>query len=303
MNYDEVIARVLAAPVPPGTPGPMVDSSIQRLFRDAIEPLAMHAVWCRRTNEALGALGMDFITSYLWGRAAALGEAEPGVVVSSFAVFEPTMVEAVFAAGRAACPRADLLAARTAATVASLGQFLESEEVDSVADTLQDAVRGLDGTGRPLFSGLRNQPAPDGSVARLWQATELAREHRGDSHIAACVAAGLDPVEMNIVTELWVGMPIHTYSATRGWSAEQLGAAAERLRARGHMEGDELSSAGMTFRSEIEATTDRLEQPLINALDAGPVPSGTLIEMLGEWSQRCVAAGAFPAGLHKLAAG
>ena len=34
----------------------------------------MHPVWARATNERLAELGLDFLTGYVWGRAAALGE-------------------------------------------------------------------------------------------------------------------------------------------------------------------------------------------------------------------------------------
>ena len=41
----------------------------------------MHPVWSRTTNEAQAALGLDFFSGYAWGRAAALGEPAPAVVV------------------------------------------------------------------------------------------------------------------------------------------------------------------------------------------------------------------------------
>ena len=79
MSYDDVI-NAYFTPSPAGTVAPpTVAASPARQLRDAMEPLAMHAVWCRATNEALGALGLDFFGSYLWGRAATLGEPSPGV--------------------------------------------------------------------------------------------------------------------------------------------------------------------------------------------------------------------------------
>jgi hypothetical protein len=45
-------------------------------------------------------------------------------------------------------------------------------------------------------------------------AAELVREHRGDGHLAAPVAAGLDVVTMNVLT-VWLGYPPGEYSATR----------------------------------------------------------------------------------------
>ena len=120
-------------------------------------------------------------------------------------------------------PRDVLLAARTEATVESLREVLAGEDVAPPADRLAAAIAAADVTGRPLFAGLASQPWPDDPLGRLWRACDLAREHRGDSHVAACIAAGLDPIAMNVLTELWVGMPLGSYSATRGWSADQLG--------------------------------------------------------------------------------
>ena len=60
----------------------------------------MHSVWCEGTSARLGALGLDFFESYVTCRASLLGEPEPGVVVATFAVFEPTVICAVYEAGR-----------------------------------------------------------------------------------------------------------------------------------------------------------------------------------------------------------
>ncbi len=300
MRYDDVIAGAFQ-PSPPGVvPRPTVDAGPARRLRDAIEPIAMHSVWSRSVNERLSELGLDFMSSYVWGRASALGEPTPGVVVSSFAVFAPDFLAAVYEQGRAAVARDRLLAVRTEATIASLSTVLDGCDVGPVADRLQAAVIAADRTGRPLFAGFRDQPWPDDPVGRLWHACELAREHRGDSHNAACIAAGLDPVEMNVVTELWVGMPFGSYSATRGWSAEQLGAATDRLRARGWLDGDALSTEGQTRRDAIEATTDAMEATLVDAL--GP-DTDHIIHELDGWSQRCVDAAAFPPNAFKRAAG
>ena len=281
-------------------PAPVVRGSGPRRFRDAIEPIAMHSVWSRATNERLAGLGLDFLSGYVWGRAAALGEPDPGVVVAAFAVFEPSMIVATYEQGRAACPRDVLLAARAEATIGSLRAALTDAEVAPVADELAAAVSAADGTGRPLFSGLARQPWPDDPVGRLWRACELAREHRGDSHVAACIAAGFGPIAMNVLTELWVGMPLGSYTATRGWSATQIDAEVHRLRETGLIEGDRLSASGQARRDELEATTDALEQSIVDALGPG---FDAVVAQVDEWSTRCIDARAFPPDAFKRAAG
>lgn len=300
VKYDDVVAATFN-PSPAGAvAAPTVHPSPARALRDAAEPLAMHPVWSRTANERLAELGLDFLTGYVWGRAASLGEPDPAVVAATFAVFEPGFVAAVYDAGRAACGRATMLEARSTATIASLTDALGDADVATVADALASAVVDLDGAGRPLFSGLRNQPWPEGPVGRLWRSCELVREHRGDGHVAACVAAGLGPVEMNVLTELWVGMPLGSYTATRGWSPRAITAAADGLRGRGLLDGDDLSGRGRALRTEIEATTDALQTPLVEALGDD---LDALAQQLHEWSTRCVAAGAFPPDVYKRAAG
>ena len=281
-------------------PAPVAEGSPARRLRDAIEPIAMHSVWSRRTNERLRPLGLDFLGAYVWGRAAALGEPAAGVVVSSFAVFEPGMLTATYEQARAACSRDVMLAARAEATIESLHESLGGADVAGVADRLAEAVSAADTTGRPLFAGLARQAWPDEPVGRLWRACELAREHRGDSHVAACIADGLGPIAMNVLTELWVGMPLGSYSATRGWSAEQIEATAAELRAAGLLDGDNLSAAGRARRERLEATTDAMEQSIIDALSPD---LDAVTAKLDEWSAACISAGAFPPDALKRAAG
>lgn len=300
MNYDEVVSASFT-PTPEGTVSePTRRSSTARRLRDAIEPIAMHPVWSRQTNEALAALGLDFLSGYAWGRAAALGEPSPSVVVSSFAVFEPAMITAVYEQGRQTCGRAELLAARELATTASLASVLDGIDVSTAAIRLRDAVLDLDRSGRPLFAGLLDQELPEDPVGLLWRSAELVREHRGDSHIAACVAAGLDPVAMNILTEVWVGMPLATYSATRGWDEAVLADTADQLRQAGLLGGDQLTDAGQVFREGIEDATDLAQADLVARLGADV---DDLIDQLSSWSARCIAASAFPPDVYKRAAG
>jgi len=302
MDYAEAIAT-FSTPRPAGTPLPEVvrAGSPARRLRDACEPLAMHALWNRHTNEKLADLGLDFLTGYVGGRAGSLGDPAPAVVVAAFAWFEPGLLAGLYEAARAAAPWDQLLAARDAATAASLAEVLAGDDPAEVADLLAGAAEGADGTGRPLFSGLRGRGRPRDPYQRLWWACDLVREHRGDSHVAAAIAAGLGPVEMNVLTECWIGMPLLSYTATRGWPAEAMQAAVDGLEARGWLREDgTLTGAGRAARAGIEDRTDAAEQAIVAGL------GGRLDEVCGrvaEWSERCIAAGAFPADILKRAAG
>lgn len=304
MDYADAVASFAhPLPTPLPVPAPTVDASAARRLRDAIEPIAMHSIWSKRTNERLAGLGLDFITSYVWGRAASLGEPAAGVVVASFAVFQPDMIAAAYERGRSTVARDAMLAARAQSTIESLTETLGDADVSGIAAMLQTAVGSISGMGRPLFSGLRDQPWPSSPIGVLWRSCELAREHRGDGHIAVCLSEGLDPIKMNVLTELFVGMPLGSYSASRAWSAEQIADAADDLRTAGLIHAADqdhaLTDVGLDYRREIEARTDALNQPLIDAI--GDLDA--IIDPLRTWSASCIQAGSFPPDPFKRAAG
>lgn len=201
-------------------------------------------MWSAGTNAALAAHGLDFLSSYIGGRATSLGQPVGAVVASAFAWFEPTMVAALYDAAGAALPHAQLVSIRDEATVASLRAALGVEDPSEVADLLAAAGERAGGAGRPLFSGLLQRGRPSDPVHRLWWACDVVREHRGDSHVAAANVARLGPVEMNVLTELWVGMPLMSYTATRGWSPEAMQEAVDALTARGLISGEQLTESG-----------------------------------------------------------
>lgn len=301
MEYDDVIAASFVAR-PEGTPQPevVVAAHPARRLRDACEPLAMHAVWSRLTNERLAGLGLDFFSSYVAGRAASLGQPDASVVASTFAWFAPGRLEGPYEAARQVVSRDRLVAVRDEATTASLRQVLGDADPTEVADLLADAVAPADGTGRALFSGLRARGRPADPVQRLWWACDLVREHRGDSHVAAALVSGLGPIEMNVLTELWLGIPLLSYTATRGWSTEAMAETVAALEARGWLADGRLTPAGREARGAVEARTDAQEESIVAALGDRLEP---VAAQLDEWSGRCVAAGAFPPDILKRAAG
>jgi hypothetical protein len=302
VRYADVVAATFTEPDrPPALPVAVTDASPARRLRDAAEPLAMHPVWSRSTNDALAEHGLDFLSAYVWGRAAALGEPAPGVVVAAFGAFAPALVTATYEAGRAACDRETLLAVRTAATTASLAEVLrDGGPVDEVAATLRRALEGVHTAGRPLFAGLSDRAWPDDPVGTLWVACERLRELRGDAHVAVWAAAGLDPVEVNVLTERWLDLDLGSYSASRGWTGDEIATATERLVARGLLEGDRLTGAGRAFRADLEARTDHAMTPVLVALRD---QLDDVVATLERWSAACIAAGAFPPDPRKRAAG
>jgi hypothetical protein len=299
MDYEAAL-EAFYAPSPPGSAPPPPATHPARRLRDAFEPIGMHAVWSRQTNEALAALGLNFLTGYVWGRASGLGEPAAAVVVSAFAVFEPGLITALYEEARGKVGRAELVETRNEATSASLRQVLGDADVTGVVSTLRRGIDAADGIGRPLFSGLASQPWPEDAAGQLWRACDIIREHRGDTHVAACVAAGLDPVAMNILTELYLGLPLFAYSASRAWPQETLEATADHLRGSGLLEGDRLSKEGRRLREDVEAQTDAGQRSLVSAIGSD---LDDTVAQLETWSAACLEAKAFPPSIHKRAAG
>lgn len=260
----------------------------------------MHAVGSPTTREALAGLGLDRFEGYVWSRAANLGEPAPPVVVASFGVFEPGLLTAAYSRARASCARETLLDTRESATLRSLHATLPEADVEGAVRVLRRGLAAARGEGRPMFAGLASLSWPEDALGQLWRACELLREHRGDTHLRLCLAAELHPVEMNLLTELWHGMPLGLYTRTRGWSEEAVAEAQQRLTERGLLRHGRLVEAGRAVRTAIEDRTNCAEQELVTAMGTD---LEALIAALAGWSARCVAAGTFTTDAGKRAAG
>jgi hypothetical protein len=299
VNYDDIAAIFL---VPNGTegPSPEVESTPARRLRDASEAIATIGWWSRSAAEAFTALGHGFFDGYVWGRAAALGsDVSPAVVVSAFGVFNPPFLASVYTHARTLSSRSDARARGAAAGLREATPGLD-QVIGALSDRLRPVLSSIDAGSRPLFAALQALPWPDDPHGRLWRAAELIREHRGDGHLAACLAADLTMAEMNVITELWLGYPVGGYSATRGFDTEALASAVEGLRVRGWVSSGSLSASGLAARTAIEATTDAAQEQLVRALGND---LDDIVAQLQAVSAAVVGAHAAPADPRKRAAG
>ena len=304
MDYDTIAAMFMQPPDKP-IAVPIVPSTPARRLRDALEPIATQGWWSREVYDRYTALGLQFFDGYVWGRAASLGSPPAELVVATFGVFEPAFLSGVYDSGRLAASRDDVLQARADGASASLQRLLGAElatpvEIETVADTLLESLHGLDATARPLFAALRSLPLPPDPHGRLWRAAELVREHRGDGHLGACINAGLDPVAMTLLTELWLGYPAGAYLSSRGYGPDALAGGFDELRDRGWVEHEALTAEGRAARLAIEESTDVTQAPLVAALGGG---IDWVIERTSSWSEVVVDGGSFPIDPRKRAAG
>ena len=301
MDYTEARAaffqpRTDSAPAP----GTADWASPGRSLRDAIEPIATICFWSEPAYDAYAAQGLDFLAGYVWGRASVLGEPEAPVVAAAFGVFEPGLIAGLYDAGRQACSLADVRSAKESGAVAALRHVLGDVDVEPVVAVLSRAAAAASPTGRALHAGLTALPWPTTPLGRLWHVCSVLREHRGDGHLAAYVAAGLTGLEANLLTEARVGWEPLSYTGSRGWSPEAMHQGAAGLAERGLLADGALTPAGHRLRDDLEQTTDRLVDPVVRA--AGPQLADA-VARLDEWSRLITEAGWFPPDPYKRVCG
>ncbi len=291
----------------------MDDSQLSRAarrLRDLVEPLAASVYFAPECHENFHQLGFDPSSrlfngvaapdgpAYFTSRGACLGKVPGEVVVAAFGVFNPAVVVPSVTLGWERTDPKTILGARMDGQRAQLTRLLGAEPTGSkrATELFMRAADALPMAGRHLFSGLRADGLPGDTVGDVWRASDLVREGRGDSHIAAWVSAGLGPTDISVLTELWWGLPHKSYSLSRGWSLDQLDEAGERMRRRGYLDGDALTEAGRQLRRDIEASTDRQDRPMVEAIGED---LDELFAILEPWAEAIVAGKGYPANAFK----
>jgi hypothetical protein len=262
-----------------------------RDLRNVCEPIGANVYFAPEAHQRYTALGLNGASGYFCSRGASLGKPSGMVVAAAFGVFSPVIVVPAVEAGWAATEPAPLLQARHDGAVASLRRLLGEPDAQQLARAVELLQRGMadaEHAGHPLYAGLKALPWPSDPVGQLWRSCDMLREHRGDSHIAAWTRAGVRPIEIQLMSELQMKIPLKTYSATRGWTVEQMDGALDGMRAKGWVEGDAFTPDGAAFRERIEADTDEMEVPIVDAI------AGDLDELFGilrPWASTIVKAG------------
>jgi hypothetical protein len=240
---------------------------ISRRLRDLCEPIAGSVYFVPEAQERYKALGLTSYTdSYFISRGAALGHASGEVITAAFGVFNPEIVLPAVATGWSKTDPATILRAREEGATEALHRILGEADPSGAVAILRPIMESVDYAGRMLFAGLRSLPFPDDAITQLWRVCDYVRERRGDGHIASWVAAGCDAVEISLLTELFWGLPIATYTFTRGWTQQQVDAGIARLETKGYVDDKQFTDAGRDYRRSIEAATDALEADIVEAL-------------------------------------
>jgi hypothetical protein len=255
-------------------------SVIARRLGSALEPLTGQVYFSPECHANYQRFGFDASPglangvalpdgpAYFTSRGSVMGQVSGEVVAAAFAVFNPEVVVPCVALGWSRTNAATICAARDAGAIAQLVRLLGEapDGIDRVNDLLARAVDTLRPEGRPLFAGLRSLAMPTSSMGAMWRMGDMLREYRGDSHTSAWVSAGVNATEIGLLSEMYWGLPMRSYSRTRAWTTNQFDAAAEHLRSLGLITDDAFTDAGRALRESIEVATDAQMAGAINAI-------------------------------------
>ena len=291
------------------------DAAPERRLGAALEPVIGQVYFSRECHAEYARLGFDDSRqeadgvalpdgpAYFTSRGSLLGRVRGEVVAAAFGVFNPAVVVPCVDHGWSLTDAPTICRARDTGALGQLHRILGPEPTgrDRVDALLRRATDHLPIGGRPLAAGVSGLPDPDHPLGTIWRRGDLLREFRGDSHTAAWIDAGLDAVEIGLLTERFWGLPLRSYTRTRGWTDADFDRAEERLRAVGHLDAaGDFTPAGRALRDDIERSTDAQMRPVVRALGDD---IDELIDLLAPWGVAIRdARGYLPSGPHDLAA-
>ncbi|MGH8978359.1 MAG: SCO6745 family protein [Acidimicrobiia bacterium] len=290
---------------------PIDDATLRiraRTLASRLEPLIGQVYFspeCHAAYEKLGfapspgqlaGVAMPDGPAYFTSRGSLLGQVEPQVVAAAFGVFKPAVVADGVRHGWSLTDADTIFAARRDGAVAQLERVLgaPNDQLGRAIELLYRTVDPLRPEGRPLFAGLRSRwDDPVAAWTRFFHLGDMLREFRGDAHVAAWTSMELDAVQIGLLTEAYIALPLRTYIRTRAWDDRELDAAEARLVARGWMHDGALTDDGRAGREAIETATDRALRPALDVLGDG---ADELFSILEPWGAAMREAGGYITG-------
>jgi hypothetical protein len=225
-------------------------------------------------------------TVNLAARAACLGKVRGAVVAAIFASIEPNVVARAIDEAWALADPEVFCTVRLDTSVRALESVIGTNP-PGIARAIELLRCGLDAAGHeghPMCTALADLPWPGTPLGDLWRACDMVREHRGDSHVNAWVSMGLRPVEINVLSELWRGVPLGSVTMMQmGWARDDLAGALDALGGRGLVADQQLTDEGQRLREAIEAATDAQERSMVEALGAD---ADELLDLLDPWARK-----------------
>ena len=288
-------------------------STLARKLGSVLEPLTGQVYFSPEAHANYVQLGFDpsAATSngvampdgpaYFTSRGSVMGQVPGEVVAAAFAVFNPEVVIPCVTLGWTKTDAATICAARDRGGIGQLVRLLGEapDGIERANEILTRAIEPLRPEGRPLYAGLRSQQMPDSPIGQMWRMGDMLREYRGDSHTGAWISAGFTGTEIGLLSELFWGLPMRSYSRTRAWTTAQFDEAAAVLTGRGLIDHEGFTLQGHEARELIETVTDAQMAPVIAVLGDD---IEELFRILGPWGDTVRTQFGYPAaGPHDLA--
>jgi len=244
---------------------------------------------------------------YFAGRAAPLGPCGPHLVQALFFGFAPGRVAKSLPWVWSVIAPKDAVRLRTERSATALRRLIGtggSPDADAggaggaladppgrLVELLRIAAGGAEVAGRSLYAANRALEWPSDPYEQVWHGCTLLREHRGDGHNAALVAAGLDGLTANVLA---AGTGVlrggEDQRVVRGWSESDWTAATDELVRRNWLDRTgRATPRGVAVRDRVEQLTDAAALGPVRAL--GPSGVGELVELLSPWVAAVVGSG------------
>ncbi len=206
------------------------------------------------------ALGPEPWSYYVASRGASLADVGNDAVVAAFYSISPAFIAASLDAARINTTFEEVAAARDAAIVPGLGEFVPQicDDLAGMANELWAAADQLPLGGRVFAASLRTRPRPDDRLLSAWLAVNCIREWRGDTHWALQIADGLGQIATGILDGAIRDYDDDWLPRSRGADDAALDAAFTELEARGLATDGRVNEAGLAFKRANEDQLDDL---------------------------------------------
>ncbi|WP_166972923.1 SCO6745 family protein [Brevibacterium atlanticum] len=247
-------------------------------------------------------------------RSAPLGRVNPGVVSAAYYNYSPNFVASLVPAVWDKVSPEEMVATRFDAVAAFMNELfgdrddiaLLTEAATEVNEAVQPVLAHMDFAGRALAAATADAIGGhqgDTVFEKLWDSATIAREFRGDGHVASLVTAGVPGIDA-LMLDVATGASFRPRAAqkTRGYTDEEWQTAQARLAEAGLITVDTddrgfdlpvITEAGQELREQVEQLTDGTVTAAWSVLDDDELeallsPSRTLIKVIAQ-------SGAFPA--------
>jgi hypothetical protein len=265
--------------------------TVNATIKAVTDPIVFVALFDGEVLGALRDLALPrYDVGYLCGRVAPLGAVSSSVATAALGIFHPEAVDDAVSEGWSASTPSLIRSVRDHAAARRLQAIAQGRlDVDSNPSwlgALEAAVNTAPSVGAPIAAGIGELEPTDDPWVRLFRAAERQREHRFSSHLAAAMAAGVEPLPLVILGERRLGFfPPGLMPYLYGWTDAEGDAAAEQLTADGLLGGaGELTDSGRRLTDEIEAATDASQRHLAsNLTEADVVAIAAALGPVGPW--------------------